>query len=75
MTTYSIRLRANLFARGRSWQEGKKWARITECFVSFSKMYTVTEAMKFVHVYTVHHFHFHFIVPTGALNIKKNLTL
>jgi hypothetical protein len=29
----------------------------------------------FVHVYTVHHFHFHFIVPTGALNIKRNLTL
>jgi hypothetical protein len=22
---------------------------------------------KFVRVYTVHHFHFHFIVPTGAL--------
>jgi hypothetical protein len=26
----------------------------------------------FVHVYTVHHFHFHFIDPTGALNIKRN---
>jgi hypothetical protein len=31
--------------------------------------------LEFVHVYTVHHFHFHFIVPTGALNIKRNLTL
>jgi hypothetical protein len=29
----------------------------------------------FFHVYTVHHFQFHFIVPTGALNIKRNLTL
>jgi hypothetical protein len=28
--------------------------------------------IQFVHIYTVHHFHFHFIVPTGALNIKRN---
>jgi hypothetical protein len=31
--------------------------------------------LHFVHVYTVHHFHFHFIDPTGALNINRNLTL
>jgi hypothetical protein len=29
----------------------------------------------FIHVFTVHHFHFHFIAPTGALNIKRDLTL
>jgi succinate-acetate transporter protein len=28
--------------------------------------------LRFVHVYTVHHFHFHFIVPLGALYIKRN---
>jgi hypothetical protein len=25
----------------------------------------------FVHVYAVHHFHYHFILPTGALIIKR----
>jgi hypothetical protein len=41
-------------------------------FINVSRLPQLRNEKVFDHVYTVHHFHFHFIDPTGALNIKRN---
>jgi hypothetical protein len=54
--------------------EGLKMEEIGRCY-SGCDLPCSNSGSWFVHVYTVHQFNFHFIVPTGALNIKRNLTL